>query len=181
MEKILAYHCGPALAGIKVANIVSIYKSKVENAAAEIERLNRAMNKKDIFFKILCECKERAMIIVYRKSLMEKQLGDDSVKQFLKKYGYGESGDIEEYLEILKKRLELEDFPHEIGVFLGYPLCDIEGFIERKNDYVFSGEWKVYENADEALKLFERFEKCRCGILRRLERGQSLEKVFCCA
>lgn len=181
MEKILAYHCGPALAGIKVANIVSVYKNRVKNVKEETERLNKAMNKKDIYLNILCECNGRAMIIVYRKSLMEEHLRKSETVEFLKKYGYPEKGGAEEYLDILKKRLEREDFPHEIGVFLGYPLCDIEGFIERKDDYVFSGEWKVYENADEAVKLFDRFEKCRCGILRRLEKGQSLEKVFCCA
>ena len=48
-----------------------------------------------------------------------------------------------------QKRLNTKNFPHEIGVFLGYPLDDVIGFIEHK-PYYLVGDWKVYQNVNEA-------------------------------
>lgn len=48
-----------------------------------------------------------------------------------------------------QKRLNTKNFPHEIGIFLGYPLDDVIGFIEHK-PYYLVGDWKVYQNVNEA-------------------------------
>ena len=55
-----------------------------------------------------------------------------------------------------------KDFPHEIGIFLGYPLMDIYGFINNygKNS-LYTGYWKVYHNKKEAIKTFESYNRCR--------------------
>lgn len=62
----------------------------------------------------------------------------------------------------LKKRIQKEAcFPHEIGLFLGYPLEDVEGFIKNKGRNCEScGIWKVYCNAGEKQLLFAKFKKC---------------------
>ena len=60
LEKIIAYHCAPALAGIKPANIVACYNDKIPNLRSEINRLNKEMNKRNIYFEILCECEKHA-------------------------------------------------------------------------------------------------------------------------
>ena len=34
-------------------------------------------------------------------------------------------------------------FPHEIGLVLGYPPVDVEGFIKKEGrDFLYSGYWK---------------------------------------
>ena len=89
--------------------------------------------------------------------------------------GYG-GLNVEKAVARLKERLAQSDgFPHEIGVFLGYPLGDVIGFIENggKNCKCV-GCWKVYCNECEAKKTFEKFKKCT-GIYRRLyETGKSV-------
>ena len=42
------------------------------------------------------------------------------------------------------------EFPHEIGIFLGYPPADVDGFMHRKEDCRISGLWKVYDDIREA-------------------------------
>ena len=75
-----------------------------------------------------------------------------------------------------------ENFPHEIGAFLGYPLHDIYGFIyHRDAGCILTGEWKVYEDEDGARKLFMRYNKCRRALLARLEEGKTLAQIFCAA
>lgn len=40
---------------------------------------------------------------------------------------------LEQLLERLSGRISAsEDFPHEIGLFLGYPVDDVTGFIQNK-------------------------------------------------
>ena len=66
-------------------------------------------------------------------------------------------------------------FPHEIGLFLGYPLGDVMGFIENAGrNSKCSGCWKVYCNECEAIKLFARFDKCREVYKRLFKQGKSL-------
>lgn len=66
---------------------------------------------------------------------------------------------------MIKKLREEPDFPHEIGLFLGYPLEDVKGFIENKADSSkCSGCWKVYGNEQKALKLFEKYENVQVLI-----------------
>ena len=82
-------------------------------------------------------------------------------RQLLKKCGY-ESTDADYALRHLRGRLENnEDFPHEIGLFLGYPLGDVIGFVENEGrNSLCCGCWKVYCNECEALQTFRKFKKC---------------------
>ena len=57
-------------------------------------------------------------------------------------------------------------FPHEIGVFLGYPLEDVKGFIDNKGKNCEScGVWKVYCNREEKDKLFQKLKNARMYML----------------
>ena len=57
---------------------------------------------------------------------------------------------------------QCEDFPHEIGVFLDYPLEDVIGFIRnRGSGFCCLGCWKAYSNAEAAEKTFALYRKCR--------------------
>ena len=143
LEELLAYHCAPAFAGIKPANIVSCSKAKYGSLHRDIETLNRQLNPKDIFIRILCECERRALVMVYRKSILTSHLQTECNKTFLSRYGYPQDGTLSDYLEILSKRLDCESFPHEIGVFLGYPLYDIDCFRQHRDEgCLLVGEWK---------------------------------------
>ncbi len=178
MENIIAYHCAPALAGIKPSNIVTCYKNKIKNIKEQIEKLNKELNAKDIYLEVLCECENRVLLMVYRKKKLKSVIENEGVREFLVSCGYPKAGDLNSYIEHLKHNLETEGISHEIGAFLGYPLHDIYGFMAHK-DCLFCGEWKVYENAEEARKTFTRFDKCRKAVCKHIAGGKTLAQVFC--
>ena len=181
IERIIAYHCGPALAGIKPANMVACHKNKIPNIHQEIARLNQQLNGRDIYFEILCECQKRVVLLVYRSKLLEAYLHKQEIQDLLSTFGYERNGELAGYLETLKKRMRLtgKEFPHEIGAFLGYPSHDIYGFIHHKDTgCLMVGEWKVYQNAEYARALFLRYHICRRAILKRLMDGKTLAQVF---
>lgn len=182
LENLLAYHCGPALAGIKPANIAACHKSRIPDVHNEIERLNAELNVKDIYIEVLCECDISVLVMVYRKKVLEKHLHNPEMNEFLSAFEYPNNATVAEYIDFLRGRLNDNSFPHEIGVFLGYPLHDIYGFINHRDDgCLLIGDWKVYEDAEGAKKLFSRYKACRKAILRRLTSGFTLAQIFCAA
>ena len=183
LETLLAYHCAPALAGIKPANIATCRKDSYPDLKSEIARLNGELNCRDIYIEILCECENRALVMVYRRSVLEKHLQLRAAAAFLAQYGYRTGGGIDECLRFLKTRLGCDSFPHEIGVFLGYPLRDIYCFINhRDKGCLLVGEWRVYHDRENAEKLFRRFHKCRRALVRNVVReGKTLAQIFCAA
>ncbi|MEE1013043.1 MAG: DUF3793 family protein, partial [Clostridia bacterium] len=119
---------------------------------------------------------------VYRKKVLTAQLHRREMQTFLHSYGYPENTTLTAYLSILKERLQEDEFPHEIGVFLGYPLHDIYGFIQHPSEgCLLTGEWKVYQDAEGAEKLFARYKACRTALLRRITKGLTLAQIFCAA
>ncbi len=177
VESIIAYYCAPALAGIKPSNIVSCKKDKIKNIDAELKRLNRELNKKDIYLKVLSEYEKYVLVIVYRHNKLMQHLEKAEISEFLGSMGYPDG--VDEKIEHLKLQLSYKDFPHEIGAFLGYPMHDIYGFINHKKEgCLLTGEWKVYKNVNEAKELFRKYKMCRKSILKRIQSGKTLAQVF---
>ena len=171
-EYAIGRHCGVTFAGLKIASLVSLRKGE-EDA---IQTLSCRFAGKGFAFMLLREDEERLLVYICHRARLEAYLFLPEVRAFLKKFGYTYSS-AEEALEQLKGRMKGE-FPHEIGVFLGYPLADVRGFLRDPNGCVLCGCWKVYENADEAARTFERYRRCSECICRHMENGRSLTQIF---
>lgn len=178
LEKMIIEHCAPTLAGIKTANMFSFRFSSERLLYAELEGANQKLNPKGVYIEILTLCPQRALIYVYRCQKLKEDLADAGVQSLLWWNGYrGE--ELSEQLAHLKERIAQNDhFPHEVGVFLGYPLHDVVGFIEHKGkDYKCYGLWKVYDNEIETLKLFQKFKKCTEVYLRVFAAGRTITQM----
>ena len=59
-----------------------------------------------------------------------------------------------------------EEFPHEVGIFLDYPLADVIGFIRHQGAaFCCVGCWKAYTNEEQARRTFALYRKCRMVYL----------------
>ena len=93
----------------------------------------------------------------------------------LESCGYDTKLSVEEKLRILEERISCGSFPHEIGIFLGYPVDDVLGFIENKGaNYLFCGFWKVYSNPRKAKRAFDEYVHCRDYLCDNIQRGVEL-------
>ena len=72
-----------------------------------------------------------------------------------------------------------KDFPHEMGVLLGYPLEDVKGFINnRGRNFLYTGYWKVYSDLQQKMDLFGRFEQAKEQMIRLLSYGMDIQEII---
>ena len=92
--------------------------------------------------------------------------------------GRPEEAEEENVARLLRRLTACPCFPHEIGLFLGYPLEDVRGFMENcGRNYRLCGCWKVYGDPEAALRCFARYRKCARLYLQRYTEGHSLSRL----
>ncbi len=178
-EQKLAFHAAPALLGIKASNMLSLSRSEFD-IKENVERFNERASARNLKIEILCECGRKALLLVYNKKLLEKRLSDEKIRSFMVQYGYSEELTAEECIKRLSERVtDCGSFPHEVGVFLDYPLEDVIGFIENNGaNFKFCGCHKVYGDEAKALRTFENYEKCKVFLCNKLNMGNDIYQAL---
>ncbi len=177
MDKLLAFHCAPTLFGLKPANLISHSVKEDFEHMPDADEAIQKLNAQGIFIERLCGCERKLLTLVYKKDMLIAHLNRPEIWGFLVTQGYPMNEGLDEILRHLKKRVaQTGGFPHEIGVFLGYPLEDVVGFIKhRGQNCKLCGYWKVYGDAEKAKSLFDQFNQCRDRLLCALSDGHSIE------
>ncbi len=179
LEHQLIIHCSPTLAGIKTANLFNYNFTYISDLMFQLRTVNKKLNSKGVYIEVLRIQESKALIFTYRPKNMALDLNKDGVAEFLEKYGYTYTS-VEYALLKLKERIScMCDFPHEIGLFLGYPLDDVVGFISNKGkNCKCVGCWKVYGNECKTLKLFEQYKKCTNVYSKLFANGYSIMQLI---
>ena len=177
-EDYLIEHCSPTLAGLKAANLFNYRSDSFINLLRDVNTYSMMFKDKGIGIKIISIKDNSALIYVFREHKLLPVFNSPNVKDFLSDYGY-ELFTMESLIERLSERLsKCESFPHEIGVFLGYPYEDVVGFIENcGKNCKCTGCWKVYFNECEALKTFKKFDKCKKVYKKLFSSGRPLIRM----
>lgn len=162
IEQYLIEHCAPTLAAMKSASLFTQAYHSEQELQFYVEMWNLQLKEKNVVMRVLRKRDHTALLYVYRETLLKKDIAKYGVSSFLTSYGY-QKMEVVDVLAHLKYRLAIcETFPHEIGIFLGYPLEDVKGFIQHQgHDCKCTGCWKVYGDEREAMKIFEKFNTCR--------------------
>ena len=84
------------------------------------------------------------------------------IRSLLHKAGYEADASCDSLLEELCRRIGKNDsFPHEIGLFIGYPAKDVAAFMGLvKLPFACQGPWKIYGDPVRSLGLAEQY---RCS------------------
>ena len=176
LERAIIDHASPTLARLKLGSLINLEIG--EGFFGEFARLSDELRGKDVKLTILRLCGGKALLYVYRPDELERALRDKEIRCFLTACGYSHF-DTAGALQTLKNHLkDTAAFPHEIGVFLGYPLADVLGFIENcGKNCLACGCWKVYSDLCFALQTFRRFEKCKTVYQRLFAQGSPLARL----
>lgn len=177
-EDLLIRHCSPTLAGMKTGNLFTCAYTDASELRDAIRRWNKRLGKKGLRILPL-RCQEnRALVYVYRPARLSKDLQNGTACRLLRARGYGMETPQSCVIQLIKRLHTYEEFPHEIGLFLGYPPEDVRGFIEHNaDDCKCVGCWKVYGDADAAQKLFAKYKKCTDIYCTQFAKGKSIERL----
>lgn len=175
LERYLVEYCASTLAGLKTASLFSYTGDEKELVLDYLSDWNQILNPRGVYLELLHSNSARELIYVYRASALTADLNRPEAIHFLNEYGYP-MGSLSDCLNYLRQRIALtQSFPHEIGLFLGYPIEDVAEFIKNQGrNCKYCGIWKVYHNEIEAKRLFAKIDKCRAIYTKLFCGGRSV-------
>lgn len=178
-ERELVHYCSPVFARIKPANLICFQKVRFPDFHKDYQKYKAQLKKFSIDMKVLCSCKKRYLVLVYHKDMLETELKKPEIVNIIKNYGYFYDTVERQLLHLTKRLAQSEDFPHEIGLFLGYPVDDVVTFSKKKGEgAILCGYWKVYHNIENAKKIFYEFDNCRDIFENKLFAGVELANLL---
>lgn len=178
-EELIVRHCSPTLAGIKTGSLFSCEYENEKNLRDEIRSLNAILTPRGLRMLPMKRCGERALIYLYRPEKLAQDLADAKARSLLKSCGYQSSHAARQVVHLIRRLRESSEFPHEIGLFLGYPPTDVRGFIEnRGRNCKYTGYWKVYADEDNACRLFQKYRKCTEIYTRKCAEGTPINRLI---
>lgn len=180
LEQILAAYCAPTIEGIKTASLISVKKEFCVDFAKQLKEAAILLKDRGIYIYKLVECPKRAILLIYNKDELEKKLKKREYSDYLKEADY----DLENFnlngvlFQLALRMRKAEGFPHEIGVFLDYPLEDIKGFTENCGEnYKCCGYWKVYGDEEKAKETFCAYDLLRDYYCECVSKGEKINTI----
>lgn len=161
-QKRLLKTISPVIKGIKPAEIISI--PKIENNMQDKLELLRSMIKRcdRIEGKVIDYSNKSYKVFIYNENSLENILHRKNIKKFLAKYGYNINYCLQDYLDTLYTKICKGEIPDEIGIFLGYPLKDVMGFMGVSDlPLTKINYWRIYGDANISDKLYDNIQKVK--------------------
>ena len=173
----LVLQCAPLIVGLKISNLFV-------TEPGSIRSLKRILDGSDISFYVLTSTPEKVTCFLFRKNSMQKYLRGKENRPFLNHLGYQKDSTLTEMMLKFRGRYAAYQrgeagFPHEMGVFLGYPIEDVKGFIENGGqNCLYSGYWKVYKDVEKKKDLFDLYETAKETLVCVLAGGVSIREII---
>ncbi|BCR04734.1 hypothetical protein DESUT3_18030 [Desulfuromonas versatilis] len=155
----LALETAEILEGVKPGNLVNLV-NRTQVCGRNLYHLWKAFGPAlatdcGLESRVLCDRGSSLLIYFYDRQAMENLIHVPGAKALLKRSGYPEELSLDAALSLLQNRIS-GDFPHEIGVFLGYPLKDVAAFMGLVSiPFACQGPWKIYGDPTRSLHLAE--------------------------
>ena len=176
LEVQLLLQCAPMIAGLKASNLLIIASENEADA-------RRILNGTKISCARLARMDKKTTMLIYHEQWVKEYLASREVSDLLRVLGYEGKGFYEvlhsvrkKYRSYMKKEGE---FPHELGLLLGYPAEDVKGYMDNKGrNYLCTGYWQVYADPAAKLNLFQKFELARERLIRAIFDGKEIQELI---
>lgn len=168
---------GPVILGSKPSEIINISTKDIE----KYEKLREIHNFFDSCSKLTYYVVETSdsgfRILFINKKSLSIILSNKKCINFLKFLGYPSHYSLNEYIKVLISKLQSENFPDEIGIFLGYPIKDVFGFMGfGKYDFCKTMTWRIYGDPSISYEVYNSFVRDK-DIMKKMIESNSLEDL----
>ena len=128
-EEMVIRCCAPTLAAIKTGSLFNCAFESREDMTQSLRFVNHCIRHKGVCASPLRFRDGKALIYLYRAAMLERDLNQPSAEEILRANGYPARGVMDRIMFLIARLRECDSFPHEIGLFLGYPPADVKGFM----------------------------------------------------
>ena len=179
IEKFLLFNSSLVIANIKPSVTVNIKKNQGENYKNWLEYGEDFLVKVNLNYIILRENDNAIILLIYKDELLKNHIFKEKNRKFLNQIGYADINNIKYYIELLKIRYQIYKCPHELGVFLGIPVEDVIDFMDcNEKKCLGCGYWKIYNNYDEAIEIFKKYDEVKFKTASDLIKGVPIDKII---
>lgn len=160
IESLITCFAAPVIKGLKCAVLLNISRRGEDMKPAWQRVKDSLMNRLSLEAMPVSYTEKSVLVFVYKRELLLDVISDDDTRDFLTDLGYPDDfSSVTPHLLKLANRFGSK-VPHEVGIFLGYPLEDVIGFIENSGrNSLLSGYWKVYGDKARAARLFREYRR----------------------
>lgn len=178
-EEFVIRNCSPTMAGLKTGNLFACPKEQGGGMRESIRDMNRRMVPRGVRMLPVKEVGDRTLIYMYRPEKLAKDLENPLAAEILTARDYP-TGDADLCVSEMIRRVRTEEeFPHEVGLFLGYPPEDVRGFItDGPHGAKCVGTWRVYGDEDAAKARFALYKKCTEHYLKAYKKHASFDRLI---
>lgn len=175
-EARFVFQCAPLIVGLRISSLISIHNE----CTGQIRAL---LKESGISCFTLCKNRERTAVLFFCRERLREYLSGYEAGRLLGEAGYDTLclPDIlwEFRARYRRYRAGISEFPHELGLILGYPAEDVRGYIQnRGKNALYTGCWKVYARVPEKTDLFRMFELAREMLLGLLKSGAGAPEII---
>lgn len=176
-ENVIA-QCSPTLAGLKTGSLFTVPVDSREELYTQIRRINTCLVPKGARLLPLQVGERRALLYLYRPVLLDHDLKDILAQRILTEKNYPIENPNRCIRELARRLRNNVEFPHEVGLFLGYPSEDVDGFITNcARCAKCVGAWKVYGDEEKAKQKFAQYKKCTKVYCKYFRKYNSLDRL----
>ncbi|MDY0191547.1 MAG: DUF3793 family protein [Desulfuromonas sp.] len=170
------------IAGVKPANLLRI-SNRAYSCGRNMYKLwqqhgEELLANSSLVAATLLSDTNGVLLLIYSPALLQRRLNSRSARTFLASLDYRDPQHLETTLADLVSHFVDGEFPHEIGLFLGYPLKDISAFMGRSQLEVTAQRlWKIYGKTRRSHALADLYQHQHQRIVSLLnnKRGRSAE------
>lgn len=167
----------PTLCKIKPSNIFTINPRNFDRDFSY--QWKEMFSKQNIELDWFYTSNNVIMYFSYNKKWILEILKKKKIKKFLLKKDYPIQNPDQIIKELLFRLKNSNSFPHEVGLFLGYPLEDVIGFEKNLGkNCKYCGLWKSYGNPEKAKKYCNQYQNCSQLCTQWFDEGYSIPQII---
>ena len=158
---------GPTVIGVKPASLIN-----AGSRALEFCRVRFSGDSEVSYTVVKCH-EDRVQLFIWHRESLLRTLADPRMNACLERLGYSADALPEELVEQLTGKIQGNAYPHEIGLFLGYPIKDVYGFMGLPIPYRKTMGWRMYGDVRPSERAYYAYKRAR-------EQVRSMMKQACC-
>ena len=176
IENQLILQCAPLIVGLRISTLFIA-------ANGDVKKICMLLRRSAISYYVIHRTQEKTTMFLFHKRRLEAYFSNPEVRSLLAGAGYAKFGLHEIMFGFGKRyadyRCGKTDFPHELGLLLGYPLEDVEGYIENNGENsLYTGCWKVYAHVSEKKRLFRMFDFAKELLIELVNNGVGVPEIL---